>query len=115
MESPDGTSVYYAKSMGQTSLWRALAQGGNETQTIGTINWQQFDVFDDGVYFISTSGPEHGSVIEFYSFMTLATRSMARIQGPFSFGLSVSPDRRSALITKVDDRGSDLMLVENFR
>jgi hypothetical protein len=98
-----------------TSIWRVPAQGGDETQVIPSVDWQQFSVSAGGIYF--TSQPDQGRrvSIEFHDFATGTSRVAGEVEGPLSFGLSVSPDRRSALVSKVERRGSDLMLVENFR
>jgi dipeptidyl aminopeptidase/acylaminoacyl peptidase len=112
-ESADGF-VYYAKAEGHTDLWRVPAQGGSETEVIRGISWEQFSVVDDGVYFIKSDLDRARSIV-FYESATGKTTTLANIEGPLSFGLSISPDRRSALFSKADERGADLMLVENMR
>jgi hypothetical protein len=37
------------------------------------------------------------------------------LEQPISFGLTISPDGRTLLYEQLDNVGSDLMLVENFR
>ena len=58
------------------------------------------------------------TVIEYYSFATGDVKPVAVPEKqilPTYLGLSVSPDGRWLLYTQADQRGSDLMLVENFR
>jgi hypothetical protein len=40
---------------------------------------------------------------------------ISKIGKPVELGLSVSPDRKWILYSQIDERSSDLMLVENFR
>jgi hypothetical protein len=66
------------------------------------------------VYFISKPDEKGVSSIRFKDFATGSMRTIVPIKGRVSWGLSVSPDRRSFLYTQYEG-GSDLMLVENFR
>jgi hypothetical protein len=70
---------------------------------------------NDGIYFIPEPGADGKFPIQFLSFATAKVKTVAPMSGPPIDGLSVSPDGRSILFTQFDERGSDLMLVENFQ
>jgi hypothetical protein len=70
------------------------------------------------LYFAAAETPS-SSAVNFFSFSTgrverrVATLERAIKQGPP--GLTVSPDGRWLLYTRIDQSGSDIMLMENFR
>ncbi len=117
-ESPDGRFVYYANSRYSPGLWRVPAQGGEEIQVLPALGGPEgscFAVVERGIYFIPPPNPDHTYSIQFLEFASGKITSIATIDKPVSFGLTVSPDGRSLLYAQVDQQGRDLMLVENFR
>jgi Tol biopolymer transport system component len=116
-ESLDGKSVYYAKSLGDTSLWRVPVGSNDERQILESVRWNGFTVTKRGIYFVPKPHPDGSSFIQFFDFATRASSTIAQIEQPFptSFGMAVSPDERYILYTQTDQAGSDLMLIENFR
>ena len=70
-----------------------------------------FSITDDGIYFITGT---QSYTIQFFSFRTHQHRTLAKVENPFLY-LTVSPDGKSILYSQIDQSGSDLMLVENFR
>ena len=72
-------------------------------------------VVAEGIYFISKPDAKGVSYIRFKDLATGSIRTIAPIKGKPSWGLTVSPDRRTFLYAQSDESGSDLMLVENFR
>jgi hypothetical protein len=73
-----------------------------------------FAVGKRGIYFERhTEG--WGGTISFMSFSDQVILDLANIKKPFALGLTVSPDERSILYTQIDQSGSDIFLVENFR
>ena len=70
---------------------------------------------DDGIYYISKPNEKGVSYIRFKESATVADRVVVPIEGRVDWGLTVSPDRRTFLYNLLDETGSDLMLVENFR
>jgi Tol biopolymer transport system component/predicted Ser/Thr protein kinase len=115
LESPDGKFLFYAKSRDSTSLWKVPTQGGEESQVLESLSyWSNFAVVPQGIYFIPAGSA--GSVsVQFLSFATGNATGIATIQKPVYVGLTVSPDGKSILYSQIDQAGSDLMLVENFR
>jgi eukaryotic-like serine/threonine-protein kinase len=116
-ESRDGKSIYYTKGdyVTPTGLWKMPVSGGEESQVLPSVVSRAFSLGKDGVYFIPEAGTDGKSSIQFLSFGTAKVKTVAPISGPPAEGLSVSPDGRSLLFSQVDEEGSDLMLVENFR
>jgi hypothetical protein len=114
-ESLDGKSIYYTKGLAPGVLWKMPVSGGEESQVLPSVVWRTFHLVNEGVYFISEPAADGKSSVQFLSFATGKVKTVAPITAPPSSGLSVSPDGRSLLFSQVDESGSDLMLVENFR
>jgi serine/threonine protein kinase/tricorn protease-like protein len=115
-ESPDGKWVYYTKILGDSPLWRVPRDGGEETQVLESVQSLTFALVKEGIYFFTKKPDARGRYsIQFLNFATKKIRSICVIEGPIDFSLSVSPDGRWILYPQVDQSGSDLMLVENFR
>ena len=112
-ESPDGKSIYYLTDT--QTYCKIPAEGGKEQKLfdyahIGDVGWP----VNDGIYFIPR--PERGSdySIQFLNTATGKIQRIATFVHPV-FGPTVSPDRRRILYTQIEQAGSDLMLVEDFR
>jgi hypothetical protein len=114
-DSPDGTSLYYTKTPDDSAVWKMPVAGGDETQMVPRVRFWNFVPLNDGIYFVAPPDSAGKHSIQFLSFATGATRTLASIPGLPREGLTVSPDRRTILYTQHDSPGSDLMLVENFR
>lgn len=118
-ESPDGRFLYYTKSLAATSLWRVPLGAGQATKVLdGLSNYVNMAIVDGGIYYVPAHDSAVGS-IRFLNFANNRITTIASFQRPLSSdesgGLSVSPDGRSILYTQVEQAGSELMLVENFR
>jgi Tol biopolymer transport system component len=114
-ESPSGQSVYYAKDVWDTSLWKVPVGGDSERQVLESVRWLGFAPVEKGIYFIPKQHPDGSSSIQFLDLAAGTISTIARIEKPLAEGLSVSPDERHILYTQRDEAGSDLMLIENFR
>jgi Tol biopolymer transport system component len=115
LESPDGKFLYYAKENGPTSLWKVPVVGGEEVQVLDSLYfWSNFQVVHEGIYYVPRPVSPSEYRIEFYRFADGKTLAITTVDKD-SFGITVSPDRRVMLIAPTESRGSDLMLVENFR
>jgi Tol biopolymer transport system component/DNA-binding winged helix-turn-helix (wHTH) protein len=120
VESPDGQWLYFAQERGSSAIWRRPVAGGEETllfdfhQKSYSRNWV---VAEDGIYFAVAESPIR-SGIQFFSLATRSVKTVAEFDNnlPSSVsGLTLSPDGRWLLFPLVTQRGSDLMMIENFR
>jgi Tol biopolymer transport system component len=121
-ESADGKYFYYMKGRNVTApgIWRVPAEGGEETLFFDQHRagvWRSWAVTAQGIYFVTGERPAR-TVIEYFNFATGKIKVVARPEKEIltgTLGLSVSPDGKWLLYTQADQRGMDIMLVDNFR
>jgi len=112
-ESLDGSMLYYTKTFYKSSLWGMPVGGGHEIELVKSIDWFGFTPAKKAIYFERLNNDGSTSV----QFLNLATGKVATIITLHRLlwgGLSISPDERYLLYAQFDQRGSDLMLIENF-
>lgn len=119
-ESADAKWYYYLKTLDtRGSLWRVPTTGGEETKVLESVIYRAFAVTAEGIYYLTDAAQETASSkslasLQFLSFTTGQSKFIAAVESP-GFGLTISPDGRQALYTRMVHEGSDLMHVENFR
>jgi len=112
-ESRDGKFLYYTKTDEfANGVWKMPVSGGKERLIIPSVAGRNFQVVNEGIYFIEDDGGK--PAIRFLAFATGKVRIISRVPS-WGGGFSVSADERSVLYVQSDEKGADLMLVENFR
>jgi Tol biopolymer transport system component len=116
-ESPDGKFLYYMKEWpSPCSIWRMPVEGGAETKVLDSVHLSgHWAVGEQGIYFFAPDDGKGRSDINFRDFATGKTSKILTIEKPIFEHIEISPDARTILYTQIDEAGSDLMLVENFR
>jgi eukaryotic-like serine/threonine-protein kinase len=115
-ESGDSQFFYFTKNTYDSTLWRIPVMGGQQTQAFNSdrrIYRRTWALANRGIYFGSSE-----SVIEFFNLATGKMTPVATTEKQLARwipSLAVSPDGRHLLYTQIDQQGSDLMLMENFR
>ena len=94
---------------------RIPVDGGEEIPVLPSVTFFNFVIVPEGIYFIPRTDPGEPYFIHFLSFATGRSRAVLRMAAPPGNGLTVSRDGGSILYTQIDERRSDLMLVDNFR
>jgi Tol biopolymer transport system component/DNA-binding winged helix-turn-helix (wHTH) protein len=118
LESPDGQYVYFSRDL---QLWRVKTDGTEEQQVDGMprlgANGEAWRPFGSGIYYLGYVNNE--AEIDYFD---LSTRKVRQVFVPqkhpacdWMGGLPVSSDGRWLLYAQVDERSSNLMLVENWR
>ena len=120
VESPDGKELYYER-FAESGIWMVPTTGGEETLLSDLIspNWSTWAVRPEGIYFVG-DGKDSGLVLRVYDFTTRKVSQVARLGKGAQIlvagaGLSISPDGRWVLYSRIDHSSSNIMLVENFR
>ncbi len=121
VESPDGQFLYFTKGYQIPGIWRIPVAGGEETLALNHHNagkWRYWAVKEQGIYFATAETPER-PLLEFFSFGAGKVTLLATLEKRISYsgfaGLDVSPDGRWLIWQQLDQEGSDIMLMENFR
>lgn len=120
IESPDGQYVYFVRfTEGKFRLWRIRPDGSGESmvKAMPPLNSDGYEwwPFESGIYFYAYQNGK--AEIDFLDLGTSRIRRISTLDrppAPWLGGLSVSPDRRWLLYSRIDETASDLMLVENF-
>jgi eukaryotic-like serine/threonine-protein kinase len=115
-ESPDGQWFYFTKRSRDNGLWRIPVAGGEESlvlepgKNIYRRNWA---VAEQGIYFGA-----YKTTIEFFSFATgkvsLVATTPRDLAGMVP-SLAVDATGQRLLCTLIEQEGSDIMLLDNFR
>jgi hypothetical protein len=119
-ESTDGKLLYYAKGRLVPGIWQTPVTGGAETRLLDHNKagyWRFWAVAPKGIYFATADEPAR-PVIEFFNFATHSVMTIATLDKPLSPtdpGLTIAQNGRSILFAQLDQSGSDLILVDNFR
>ena len=123
IESPDGQVVYFVR---QTRLWSVRTDGTAEREVGGmpeSIRPDAWTPVQSGIYFMGVEGHFIGVegqkwAIEFFDLHTKKSRVLYVLEKDlpdWAGGLPVSSDGKWLLFPQVDERSSDLMMVENWR
>jgi dipeptidyl aminopeptidase/acylaminoacyl peptidase len=114
--SSDGRFLYYLKDGNEfTSLWKVPVDGGEAIQVLESVCCVNFTVVTQGIYFIPKPPPGDNASVKFLRFATGKVTTIAKLSGLAAYGSSVSPDGRWLLYSQYEQKGADLMLVENFQ
>jgi eukaryotic-like serine/threonine-protein kinase len=117
LEAPDGQLVYF--SDGYNGIWQVTPDGRNEAPAPGlegVRHSRYFALSPRGLYFLRTDSPPW--LVHFYDFAAHRISPVAAIEKTILYGtpdLSVSPDDRWLIYAQLDDSGSDIVMLENFR
>src|SRR5262249_33341612 len=123
--STDGAYIYYLERFERPStLWRVPTAGGEPVKVLDDIAQSAFALVDKGIYFIDQ--PANASIalpnrsigetrLQYLDLSTGKLTMVSRNLGNVGLGMTVSPDGRTILYTRIDSPVDDLMIVENFR
>jgi dipeptidyl aminopeptidase/acylaminoacyl peptidase len=102
----DGKSALYAVSLRKLGTKVALKE-------IPMIHHAAFwTIVPGGIYFVPADAPKS---IRYFDFRAKRVRQIFESDKRFWYGLSVSPDGRYILYSKVDEENQDIMLADKFR
>jgi Tol biopolymer transport system component len=116
-ESPDGKFVYYQKGWQLPhSLWRMPVGGGEEVKVLDSVHSTGlWTMGKEAIYFFTQPDERGRSDIRFYELATGKIKKILTIERRVDTHIAVSPNGLTILYPQLDQVGSDLMLVENFR
>ncbi len=110
--SADGEWTYYSA---EGVLWKHASLTGERVPLSEELDGYYHHLINNRIYYVRGEIYLSGFSIVFYDLHTGAISEIARMEKRFAWGFTVAPDERSILFSQVDQAGSDLMLVENFR
>jgi Tol biopolymer transport system component len=116
IESGDGFLYYAKEARSPTSIWRVPVDGGAEVHVVDGLSYSlNFAVGERGLYFVAVGDTGGKPSMDFLDFATGKRATLVRLDKPYWFGITLSPDERSLVFPLVDSAGSNLMLVDRFR
>lgn len=115
-ESPDGKYIYYCRGFPHPlSVWRMPLEGDEEIKVLDSVHpYAYWTILREAIYFFTAPDDKGSSDLCSFEFASGKTRKILKMERDVA-GLAVSPGERTILYGQIDESGSDLMLVENFR
>jgi Tol biopolymer transport system component/DNA-binding winged helix-turn-helix (wHTH) protein len=116
-EAPDGKSVVYQPTPGESPVMIMPLGTGRARQVVSCAEPTGFAVRAEGIYYVECRSGDDPAV-HLVDLATGGDRSIGKLpaaSAPLWMGLAVSPDGTAILYNRVVNVGSDLMMIENFR
>ena len=124
IESYGGDLFYLDNVNGPGSIWR-LPQGGvPAVKVVEGVVLGNFDVVEEGLYYIDrvsgqsgsyTESPDGETRLRYLDFATSRSTTVAANLGTIGLGLSATRDGRTVFFSRIDSSTDELILVDNFR
>jgi hypothetical protein len=116
-ESPEGDLLYFQTGWpSKLSIWRMPVEGGQPMKVLDAVDPSgQWAVSRQGIFYVAAADGGNQFDIRLYEFASGKSTKLITLDREMRHPIVVSPDGRTILWTKVEEAGSDLMLVENFR
>jgi len=121
VESPDGQYVYFVRTTAdKVRLW-CIRPDGTDEKMVEAIpplrtNGYEWWPFGTGIYFYAyLNGKPEVDFLDLRTSRIHRTYTPDKPPAPWLGGLSVSPDGKLLVYSRIDEVSSDLMLVDNFR
>jgi serine/threonine protein kinase len=114
-ESADGKTLFFTRANGDAPVFALPLAGGPERKVLECV-LAGFAVGPAGVYHLGCSADLRAVPLYLLDPVTGRDRLLGKLdQASPANGLTVSPDGKTILYVKVENQGSDLMMIENFR
>ena len=115
-ETSDCKSLIYVEGWpDRAAVWRKPLGGGEPELLAESLHPNLgFQVFPDGIYYVSYKRTAKGYPLLFRNTSDGKVRELAVVPRP-NWGLTVSPDRRTILYAAFGEGSSNLMMVEGFQ
>ena len=120
-----GHDLFYVDDVnGPGSVWRLPQGGGPVVKVVEGVVLGNFDVVEEGLYYIDRVSGEAGSFtdrpdgetrLRYFDFATSRSTTVATNLGTIGFGVSATRDGRTVFFSRVDSSTDELVLVDNFR
>ena len=114
-EDPRGEYLFFTRR-DQPGIWRMPLGGGPETRVVEDLepfDWGNWAVVQDGLYFVRRLAS--GAMLSFYDFHDRSIRPVLPLPAfPKHPALSIAPDERRLLSTRIDRFEGDIWFVDPF-
>jgi Tol biopolymer transport system component/DNA-binding winged helix-turn-helix (wHTH) protein len=112
--SPDGRFLFARGWPNEQEVWRMPVDGGPAEIVLKSVNLSRWWMGPSGLYFFGRPSPGGRIDLFRYELDSGDTQRLAVVEEPVGAGLTVSPDEKTALFAKLDQRQADLRMLESF-
>jgi Tol biopolymer transport system component len=117
-ESVDGSTLFFTRPHGEAHvdapLFALPLAGGRERKVLECVPHTGFAVGPGGIYHLGCTADPSAVPLYLLDPATGLDRLLGKLEQA-NPGLAVSPDGKTILYQKLENQGSDLMMIENFR
>jgi hypothetical protein len=114
--SSDGRFLYFGRENPEyTQVWRMPVAGGEEELVLENVrNPWTFDLQLDQVYYLGPAEADGKAPLLRRDLVTSEEETLARVEGPLTDGLAVTPDGRLAFYPRAGPPSADLVMIEGW-